>query len=140
MTDDVVIKPVYEQALQLYDAMKKQSTNGRYSGSITKTYRDLGLANGNYTAITRLLLGVGAITCEQRGARNIESIYKVDERPTLEELSSVTLTTRPKADTVLYEQRLADLDKRIGRLDIVKALANLESRVSKLENERGTNA
>ncbi len=135
-----IIKPLHANALQLYDRMLEEADDDNlFTGSITATFRNLGISNGNYTIVTRLLNGIGAITCLQRGARSLPSIYRIGKRPTPEELSSVTLTSKPRADTVLLEQRLADMEKRIGRLDIVLALANIETRVGDLEAKQGEN-
>lgn len=130
-------KPIHDFALRLYDSMAehaKESDDGHFHGSITAVFRELGSSNSSYTPITRLLLSTGAITCLQRGARAIESVYALGERPTEEELLSVALTTKAKPDTLLLQQQVNDIDKRIGRLDIVEALASLEARVSKLES------
>ncbi len=133
-----MLRPLHNHALQLYDLMAeraKESDDGNYHGSITATFQELGTSNGSYSAITGLLQTLGAITCLQRGARGIESIYTLGGRPTEEDFLSVALTAKANPAMLLVQQQLNDIDTRIGRLNVVEALANLESRVAKLEKE-----
>ncbi len=136
-----LIKPVHGFALQLYDKMAdnaKGSEDGNFHGSITALFHELGTSNGRYSAITGLLQTLGAITCLQRGARGIESIYSLGGRPTEEDFASVPLTSKANRATLLVQQQINDIDTRVGRLNVVEALANLEARISKLERKEGT--
>lgn len=134
------VKQIHGYALELYDALHEQGSDegedGRvFRGSITKAFQTLGISNGYYTSTQRLLASLGAIETVQRGARGIETVIQLHDRPTLEELAAVTLTKPTSAATLALDQRLSDIEKRIGRLDIVKALAELEARIATIEKE-----
>ena len=73
----------------------------------------------------------------QRGARGAPTVLVLHSPPTLETWATLPdsdLTTRPDAATIL-EQRVDDLTKQIGGIDIAEALKNLETRIQKLERE-----
>lgn len=61
------------------------------------------------------------------------SVYYLHGRPDPEVFSAVHLTTTPKVDTLALQQRLADIQRQIGGLNIVEVLANIESRVGQVE-------
>jgi hypothetical protein len=133
-------KPIVEIALRLYDLMDEQADEDKvWRGSITGVFGSLGVSMSYYSPATKLLTGIGAIVLLQRGARGIDSEYKLMGRPDNAELDGVQLTTRRSAASVALEQRITDMEKRIGRLDIVEALSNLEKRVRALELDKESN-
>ena len=111
-----------------------------FRGSIVKAYDDLGISHSHYSNVQKMLVESGAIEMLQRGARGIESVYQLNGRPSPEKLRKSPLTKTNSRATVALEQRIADIQRQIGGLDIVAALADLEKRLGKLEKTHGEKA
>jgi len=105
-----------------------------YRGALTKLFKGLGVSQSYYSRVTVALKSLGCITLLKRGARGVDSIVAVHHPPDEMEFlihHSTPLTHSPQAAKVT--DRLADLEKRLGGLDVVEAIANLDRRVKVLE-------
>lgn len=137
--------PVKERALMLYDYLESKAVEddieGRvFRGSIVAAYDELKISHSHYTTVQRMLVESGAMELVQRGARGIESVYRLNGRPDPENLRKLSLTKPDNRATVALEQRVADIQRQIGGLDIVQALADLEKRLAVLESGNGEKA
>jgi hypothetical protein len=133
--------PVTERATMLYDHLDSKAVDedgGRFfRGSIVAAYDELGISHSHYSTVQRLLVVSGAMELIQRGARGIESVYLLHGRPDPDKLRKLSLTKPDNRATVALEQRVADIQRQIGGLDIVQALADLEKRLGELESTNG---
>ena len=122
----------------LYDYLDSKAVEEEgerlFRGSIVAAYDELKISHSHYSNVQKLLVNSGAIELIQRGARGIQSVYQLHGRPDSEELRNVHLTKPGRLDTVALEQRVADIQRQIGGLDIVAALADLEKRLGVLES------
>jgi len=105
-----------------------------YRGSVVELFKKLHISFTYYSRIFRALEGNGCITQLQKGARGVDSIYVLHYPPMGEdwdeESSTRPLTRHSEFDTLT--QRVENLEKRLGGLDIVNALADIQSQVDTL--------
>lgn len=129
---------VHDYCIQMWDAMKKASTKDQYVGSITQVYKTLGISNQYYSQILRALVETGSVEHVQRGHHKRPSIYRLIHRPTKAQLSEHDfLTPRSKRDKVSEDEilkRIEELERRVGKIEVVPALTNIEGRLRALEN------
>lgn len=128
---------VHDYCIQMYDAMKKAAAKDQFIGSITSVYNTLGISNQYYTQILRALTETGSVEHVQRGHHKRPTIYRLIHRPTKSQLSEFDfLTPRSKRDKVTEDEllkRIEVLERRVGKVEVVPALTNLEGRLQALE-------
>lgn len=133
---------VYEYGLAFYNALNDAATtedvNGKdvriFRGSITEQYRKLGVSQSHYSEVRKGLINGESITILQRGSRGNESIVVIHFPPTEESFISGRKLDLTKPETVgnmLVE--IAELKRLLGKIDVPKALINLEQRLAELE-------
>lgn len=130
---------VHDYCIQMYDAMKKASTKGQFIGSTTKVYKTLGISNQYYSQILRALVETGSVEHVQRGHHKRPTIYNIIHRPTKAQLEDIDfLTPRTKRAKVSEDEilkRLDELERRVGKVDVVPALTNLDDRLKAIEKK-----
>ena len=128
---------VHDYPLQMFDALKARAENGTYTGSVTEVYKTLGISNQYYTQILRALVESGSVEHVQRGHHKRPSIYKLIKKPTKKQLATLDfLTPKTRRATVGDSEilnRLNELERRVGKVDVIAALTNLEKRITALE-------
>ena len=133
------MKALHQRALDLYDILDRHATEEEgqkvFRGSITQAFRELEISQSHYSNVQKLLVAAGAIELVQRGARGIPSVFVLHGKPEAETFSPIPLTGVPKPDMFALAQAVKDIQRQIGGLDIVRALADLEKRVGKLEKK-----
>ena len=128
-----------------YKAMQNEATsvevNGKQSllweGRITELMTRLRIPMATYNQVMKLLSHMGCIENVQRGARYQVSKYVLWEAPTPaagERVKEKALTpAKTKTGMKAYvDQRIADIQKSMGGLDTVKAMADLQEQIDEL--------
>lgn len=123
----------------MYALLEKDAEAGVWTGRLTETYAKLKLSQRFYTPIMRVLNNSGCIEMLQRGARGHPSIANLVRPPTTEDIELVdnrksSLTDAGRPDKVgEVEKRVSVIEKRLGNLDILEAMANFENRLKEIE-------
>jgi hypothetical protein len=121
----------------MYDALKERAEDDTFTGSVVEVYRTLGISNQYYKQILQGLVESGAIEHVQRGHHKRPTIYKILKKPTKTELAKIDFLTpktrRAKVDDSEILRRLNELERRVGKVDVIAALTNLEKRITALE-------
>jgi hypothetical protein len=141
---DVPITALQRHSISVYEAMMQSSKEEPvgdevfivYRGSVVNLFKNLSIGFSYYTPVFRLLEDSGCVTKLQQGARGVDTIYVLHRPPTEEdepvESSSRPLTRPTEFDTLT--QRVENLERRLGGIDIVRALAELQESVDRLSN------
>lgn len=108
-----------------------------WSGKIIETYAGLGISNAHYGRIMDTLYEIGAIQQVRRGARGVPTLIALHSRP--ENLDGVRGfaaqdLTKPTAADML-SQRVDVLERRLEGIELKKALASINDRLSQLESK-----
>lgn len=131
---------VHGYCIALYDALEKKASDGQFVGSVTEVYKTLGISNQHYSKILRGLVETGSLEHIQRGHHQRPTIYRLIHRPTTEQLREFDfLTPRTRrarvSDTALL-QRLETVERRVGQVEVIPALHNLDKRLKAIEKSR----
>jgi hypothetical protein len=109
-----------------------------FSGPVTERYRATGASQGYYTRVFDALKELGCITVMTMGRRAEPSVIVLHYPPDETEfvfLESEGLTGTP--EDARLRLRLENLEKRIGGVNIVDTLYQLDKRLTKVEREVG---
>ena len=132
---------------KVYDAMEAQSamldvshpedTPRLYEGFTSHLFQELGIAVPNYGPVLDLLRAMGCITQEKRGGGPSPSVWKLWRKPTLEDFEHAHKTL-PQAQIKVRkeqheEQRILDLMRQLGGVDVPQALVDLQNQINVLE-------
>lgn len=130
---------VHDYCIQMYEAMKKASAKDQFVGSITDVYKTLGISNQYYAQILRALVETGSVEHVQRGHHKRPTIYRLIHRPTKAQLAEFDfLTPRSRRAKVTEDEllkRIEELERRVGKVEVIPALTNLEGRLKALEKK-----
>ena len=131
----------------LYARMDAEATDEQnvrvWRGRLIETCGDLGIPEGSYSKVVTRLRELGCIEQVTRGFRGTAlSTYIVRYPPTDEvwnvKSSSDPLTTAPTVDSLVA--RMENLERQLGGLNVVDAMANFEKRLQQVEKaNRGNN-
>lgn len=131
---------VYGYCIALYDALKKEASDGQFVGSVTEVYKALGISNQHYSVILRALVETGSLEHIQRGHHMRPTIYRLIHRPTKTQLREFDFLTprtrRARVSEAALLKRVEELERRVGKVDVIPALQNLESRLKAIEKKR----
>ena len=129
---------------RVYDAMAAQSELEAedavevilYTGFTSHLFQELGIAVPNYGPVLDLLRVMGCITQERRGGGPSPSVWRLWKKPTLEDFERA-FATMPQAQIKVRkeaheEQRIVDLIKQLGGLDVPQAVAALQNQINEL--------
>ena len=106
-----------------------------WKGSIVDTYKSIGASQHFYTPVMSVLKDLGCITILSSGRRARPSVIALHHPPDETEYlfySENRLTNSP--ESAKLRGRLEMLEKRIGGINIVDTLVELEKRVARLEH------
>jgi hypothetical protein len=137
---------LFNHALKVYNEMRKEAKRTTiegvrvhvYEGRITYLYQGLGLSQTYYSSIFKGLERMGSVTKLSRGGRGGVTRYVLHRPPDFDswqEVSKKPLT--PPQDFAILAQRVEDLAKRLGGLDIGEALLDFETRLQRVEEKVG---
>jgi hypothetical protein len=138
------VQKVYEamekESFDVYDDIEGGGTKApykRYEGFTSHLFQELGIAVPNYGPVLDLLRAMGCITQERRGGGPSPSVWRLWKRPTPEDFERAH-KTMPQAQIKVRkeqheEQRILDLQKQLGGLDVPKALIELQSQINVLK-------
>ena len=130
-----------EHCITVYAALEELAEDGVFRGSVSKLYDSTGVSRAHYRKIWTLLTDLGCITREIETSLGIgsrkASVVRLNHRPTVEEFAGAYLTSGLHSDSVLLDSRLKTLERRLGEINVVNALAELTRQFKELEAEVG---
>lgn len=138
---------LWEYAEQTYQAMLERA--GRvdeklvYEGFISRMIiEELKFPVPSYGKILYVLRQMGCIEQLKRGGGPTPSKWVLWKTPTLEDFNKVHGPVRSKYETQVsrMEQRIDDLTRQIGGVNIPQALTDLTLRLERLENGQGADS
>jgi len=112
-----------------------------WRGSIVDTYKSIGASQHFYTPVMSTLKDLGCVTVLSAGRRARPSVLALHHPPDETEYlfySENRLTNSP--ESAKLRGRLELLEKRIGGINIVDTLVELEKRVARLEHQAQKNS
>lgn len=107
-----------------------------WEGYTTKLTGELGIPVPYYGQILDSLQRLGSIQQVRRGGGNAQSRWMVFGPPELKDwlLVQEEIKPRPRANRQsTLEQKVADIEERLQGLDVVKAIAELQSQIDQLK-------
>lgn len=139
---------MYEYCVALYDAMINdyaeeeinEQTVKVWRGPITNVVKQLDIPQGVYGKLMEQMYHLECITKLNSGSAGIPSVFVLHHSPASVPWTipapKKRLTGDAKAAKVLsVEQRVTDLAKALGGLDIVAVMADFQQRMDKLEKQ-----
>lgn len=108
-----------------------------FKGGLVDLFRKLGVSQSYYSSINRALREMGCISLIRRGSRGSGSVVALHHPPEQTEFVrflNQPLTESPEAAKLA--ERLEILERRLGGMNIVEALRNMDERLNRLERER----
>lgn len=133
----------FDHAEKFYNILAEQATREDldgisdvlvFRGKIGDLYKSLGASQSYYSKIRGALLDMGCISIYAQGARDRPTVVILHHPPEATEFRIRTdghLTER--GVNGILAQRVDDIHKRLGGLDIVAALKNFEERLTGIE-------
>jgi hypothetical protein len=130
------LKELYEQ---LDSEAKEEDMDGVnlrvFRGSIVHAYRTCAIPQSYYSAVRKSLTGMGCITMLRQGARGKASVVVLHKAPELADYEVVKHSDlTPRLDPAILAQRVDDLSKQLGGINIVAAFQNIEERLREVEH------
>lgn len=122
--------------------MKDLDSGGQariFVGSYNEAFESTGISRTYYSGIRNALERHNAIQILQRGARSVDTVIALHGLPDKWDIDGWNdgqdkrLTKR--ADYAMLEARIEELEKSLGGIDVVAALAEFEKRVVNLERK-----
>jgi hypothetical protein len=109
----------------------------RYEGFTSHLFQELGIAVPNYGPVLDLLREMGCITQERRGGGPSPSVWRLWKKPTLADFE-LAHKTMPQVQVKVRkeqheEQRILDLQKQLGGIDVPQALVELQNQINVLK-------
>ncbi len=124
-----------EYCEKIYSAMEETAVDGFWTGKTTYLFKSLEIPTASYAPVMRRLRQHGCVEQIQRGSRDLPSIFRLVQDPrTMGENFSGSLLTLSTPDAKLLEQRIEALEKRLGGLNVIKAIAELKQEIEALKN------
>lgn len=123
----------------LRKSAKRDKPTGDYifEGKVAALYDTLGISRTYYSRMMEVLQENGSIEYIQKGTRHYQSRIRMHAEPTPEEIEAYTDLTRvipaSRVSGRNLDSRVSQIERRLGSLDVVEALANMESRLRTLE-------
>ena len=157
-TDSKAPPAIWHHVLRVYDAMAEQakevaieddgqstyfeSPATMYEGFTSHLFQELGIAVPNYGPVLDLLREMGCITQERRGGGPSPSVWRLWKRPTLEDFERAHVTV-PRVEAKVRkqqheEQRITDIQKQLGGIDIPRAIADLQNQINVIRADMQT--
>lgn len=137
---------LFEHMTRYYKELDNLATNEEqegghvlriFRGKVVSVYRSLEIAQSYYSKVRTSLINMGCMTILQQGARGTESVIVLHHPPDRDEFRLLKdepgLT--PRLDSAILAQRIADIEKQLGGLNVVEALSDIMDTVRTLERE-----
>jgi hypothetical protein len=132
-----------EYTIQFYKLLRKKAKTDRatgevvFEGKVSSLYDELGISRAYYSKMMEVLQEIGGIEYLVRGTRHYKTRIRIHDEPTIEQIEAYRdLTRKPSSGKVTsrsLDNRVTQLERRLGSLDVPSAIANLESRLKALE-------
>lgn len=137
----------YNAALKFYQELHEKSTEEEidgiktriFRGGLVEVFRTLRISQSYYSKSVDSLKALGCLTLIRRGARSSPSVVALHHAP--DEIEWMLrrdvgdLTGSPEGAKLL--QRLSDVEKLLGGINVVSALRDVEDRLKALERKTG---
>lgn len=128
---------LYDHAVKFYKIMEDGADgHGIFEGSIVAAFDEVRASRTYYSKLRNFLIESGCIEIERKGVTGSPSRVKMIHLPTEEDFDKTytrRLTKRRHRDSVQLEQRVSNIEGRLGDSDIASALVDLETRMKRLE-------
>lgn len=129
----------FTYACKLYDELAKDATVGEgeydvFTGSRVGVFRSLNISQTYYTPIYSALEETGCLELLERGRAGFPSVMALYHPPDEDEFTvafkrNLTKTRSPS----ILDQRVSNLEGRLGETDLSSVLVNFEQRIAALE-------
>jgi hypothetical protein len=135
---------VFQHAHTFYTAMDERANdeiwdNGAevrvFRGKVTIVFRSLEISQSYYGRVKTALIESGCISFAQVGSRGNPSTILLHHPPSSDEFS--LREDRPltkNVEAAMLSQRMDGIENRLGGMNVVEALANVESRLRDLDS------
>jgi len=99
-------------------------------GNVSEAFKELGISGSYYSLIFRILYDNGYVSQVDRGGRDKPTTLLLHFKP---EIETLLLTTTGLPATIPLVERIGQLERNTGEMNLVEALKVLDQRVSALE-------
>lgn len=128
---------------KLLDHSNKESINGEelivFRGSMMAVADQLGMSRTNYAKAIRLLKANECLQVVEKGTRGYESVVVLHRPPTAEDAIDRGTLTNPNQPARL-SRRTDAVERLLGGVDVVRALSDIEQRLTAIESQLGITA
>jgi hypothetical protein len=104
---------LFDQCVEVYEAMKEEAQDGTYRGYLTYLFEELGLGISRYTLIIRRLVAMGCINQLVAGGRGVPSEWALLKPPDMDSYFQ-TAGRRQSSRLADFEARLIAIEERLG--------------------------
>ena len=119
----------------LYDLLVEKSVDNVFIGSVTALVTSMNVSHAYYTRLPRLLVQLGCIERQSKGAGGKPGVVVLFRRPTLDEYLTTYkrkhLTRSPQLDTI--KAAIETTNRRLPSIDIPRWMQSVEVKLSELE-------
>lgn len=127
--------------LNFYKSMARHADkHDIFEGSIVQAYADIRASRTYYSKLRELLVTSGCIEILRKGVSGSPSRVRLIRPPTEDDFEMTytrRLTRRRHSDTVSLEQRVSNIEGRLGDIDIGTMAVNFEDRIKVIEKKAG---
>ena len=108
-----------------------------FRGKVVSAYRSLEIPQSYYSKVRSGLIDMGCISILQQGARGTDSVVALHHAPDAKELKHIQSgkDLTPRLDVAILAQRVDDLSKLIGGVNIPEAISDLATAHRELQRE-----
>ena len=132
-----------EYTIRFHQLLSKAAKKNRstqevvFEGKVAELYDELGISRTYYSRMMEVLQEIGSIEYQIRGTRHYRSRIRILAEPTPEQIEAYEdLMKEPGSKKITsrsLDSRVSAIEKRLGSLDVLDALAQHESRLRQLE-------
>jgi hypothetical protein len=142
MAEPKPLRAIFRHTIRFYDALSEQAKVEEglqvYRGHPTTVATDeLDLPLPYYSEMRQILITIGSVKQIKRGSGKTESVWVLVRQPTEADFEGVDTSNRPNTEFRLYQlatdASIARLEARLGGLDVVKAVLELNAKLDALQ-------
>jgi hypothetical protein len=143
MADPEPLRAIFRHTIRFYDALSEQAKVEEglqvYRGHpTTVTTDELDLPLPYYSKMREILIAIGCVKQIKRGSGKTESVWVLVRQPTETDFEGVgPANNKPNTEFRLYQlatdAAIARLEARLGGLDVVKAVLELNAKLDALQ-------
>lgn len=135
---------IYDAACRYYNALAEEAkdedvrgvTVKVFRGSVVKIFRGLGISQAYYSKIRNGLIQSGSFTILRSGSRSAGTVIVLHHLPDADDFQdSLDGDLTAQLDSATLGQRLGDLTKLIGGVNVPSAVSEIVRRLEELERE-----